>query len=72
MTEAEPLTQQAYTTLHQLQTNLAPGMAILNWRLEGRSGCHEDWALPSNPSADQEVASWRDRAAGRPLELPVG
>ncbi|MCP9841794.1 type II toxin-antitoxin system Phd/YefM family antitoxin [Synechococcus sp. J7-Johnson] len=63
------LSEQAYSTLHQLQTSLAPGKAILNWRLEGRSGCHEDWPLPSDPSADQEVPSWRDRAPGRPVDL---
>lgn len=56
MTDAEPVTYQVGTTLHQLQKSQAPGKAILNWRLEGRSGCHEDWPLPSDPSADLEVA----------------
>jgi hypothetical protein len=69
MTEAEPLNEQAYSTLHQLQTSQAPGKSILNWRLEGRSGCHEDWTLPSDPSADQEIGLWRDRAIGRPVYL---
>jgi prevent-host-death family protein len=63
------LSKQAYSTLHQLQTSQAPGRAILNGRLKGRSGCHEDWTLPSDPSADQEVCSWRDRAPGRPVYL---
>ncbi|MCT0219673.1 type II toxin-antitoxin system Phd/YefM family antitoxin [Synechococcus sp. CS-1329] len=63
------LSEQAYSTLHHLQTSQAPGKAILNWRMEGRAGCHEDWPLPSDPSADQEVASWRDRAPGRPVDL---
>ncbi len=71
MTEPEPLTEQASTRLHQLQTSQAPGKAILSWRLEGRAGCHDDWPLPSDPTADLEVASWRDRSAGRHLELPV-
>ena len=71
MTEARPLTEQAYTTLHQLKRSQAPWNAILSWRLEGRAGCHEDWPLLSDPSADLEVSSRRDRAAGRHLALPV-
>jgi len=51
--------------LHQLECSQALGDAIDRWRLAGRSGCDEDWPLASDPSADQEVASWRHPAPGR-------
>lgn len=63
------LSEQAYAALHHLETSQALGKAIDRWRLAGRPGCDEDWPLASEASADEEVASWRDRTPGRPMEL---
>ena len=63
------LSEQAYAALHQLECSQALGDTIDRWRLAGRSGCDEDWPLASDPSADQEVASWRDLTQGRTVEL---
>ncbi|MDM7938296.1 MAG: type II toxin-antitoxin system Phd/YefM family antitoxin [Cyanobium sp. CZS 48M] len=63
------LSEQAYSSLHHPTTSQALGKAINLWRLAGRSGCNNDWPLASDPAADQEVASWRDRAPGRSVEL---
>ena len=63
------LSEHAYAALQQLETRQTFGSAIGRWRLAGRSGCSEDWPLASDPSADQEVASWRDLAPGRTVEL---
>ena len=63
------LSEQAYAALHQLKCSQALGDTIDRWRLAGRSGCDEDWPLASDPTADQEVASWRDLTPGRTVEL---
>ena len=63
------LFEQAYAVLQQLDTRQAFGSAIDRWRLAGRSGCDEDWPLASDPSANQVVASWRDLALVRTVEL---
>lgn len=63
------LSEQAYAALHHPATSQGPGQAIDLWRLAGRPGCQEDWPLASDPSADQEVSTWRDRAPGRPVDL---
>jgi prevent-host-death family protein len=56
------LSEQAYAALYPLACSQALGDAINRWRRAGRSGWDEDWPLASDPSADQEVALWRDLA----------
>ena len=60
---------QAYALLQQLNIRQPFGSAIDRWRLAGLSCFDEDWPLASDPSADQEVASWRDLASGRTVDL---
>jgi prevent-host-death family protein len=62
------LSEQAYAALQHPESTQPLGQAIDRWRLAGRPGREEDWPLASEPSAEQEVASWRDRDPGRPME----
>ena len=59
------LSEQVYAALHQLECSQALGVAIDCWRRAGRSRYDKDWPLAFDPSADPEVALWRDLAASR-------